>query len=151
MSRPFKVWEPFLFALQLWLVVLALASLFLYGGLFLDFRVGTAPIFTTLGLAMAFLSSVAAGLYLVGKANEQPLLSPGTSHTLRRASGYALRLGAIIVGVGAAGVYGGWFLDDVLQTRPLLTVVGILTGYLGGVLLALRYTRTVIRGMGSPQ
>src|SRR5437879_5397262 len=69
-GRPFKVWEPFLFALELWLVVLGLASLFLYGGLFLDFHLHTAPVFATLGLGAAFFSSLVGGLLLVRRATE---------------------------------------------------------------------------------
>ena len=147
-GRPFRVWEPFLFALELWLVVLGLSSLFLYGGLFLDSRLETAPVFATLGLGAAFLSSLSGGLLLVRRATGRPLLGARQSRALRRAAGYALRLAGIVVGCGAVGVYGGWFLDGALHTRPLLTVIGIVLGYAASVSLGLRFTRAVLRRVG---
>lgn len=145
MRRPFKVWEPFLFALQLWLLVLGLASLFLYGGLFLDFHLHTAPVFATLGLGAAFSSSLVGGLLLVRRAAAQPLLDAYGSRMLRQAGWYALRLAAVIVGCGAAGVYGGRLLDELLATGPLLTVFGTVLGYAASVALGLRFTRAVLR------
>jgi F0F1-type ATP synthase assembly protein I len=143
-SRPFRVWEPFVFALELWLVVIAAASLSLYGGLLIDSLLRTSPLFATLGLGLAFAASVAAGLFVVRRATRQPLLGSPAADRLRQASGYALRLGLIIVGAGALGVYGGWFLDRWLGTAPALSIVGVVVGYASSTLLAVRYTISVL-------
>ncbi len=145
MSRTFRVWEPFVFALELWLVVLAAASLSLYGGLYLDARLKTSPLLATLGLGLAFGSSVAGGLLVVRRATGRPLLEPRSAHRLRQASTYALRLGVIIVGAGSIGVYGGWYLDQWLGTEPVLSVIGVLAGYATSMVLAVRYTLGVVQ------
>jgi F0F1-type ATP synthase assembly protein I len=143
-SRSFRVWEPFVFALELWLVVIAAASLSLYGGLLVDSLFSTSPLFATLGLGLAFAGSVCAGLYVVRRATRRPLLESSAADRLRQASSYALRLGGIIVGAGAVGVYGGWFLDRWLGTSPALSIVGIVAGYAASTLLAVRYTVSVL-------
>jgi F0F1-type ATP synthase assembly protein I len=144
-NRPFKPWQPFLFALQLWLVVLLAASVSLYGGLLLDARLKTTPVLATLGLGVAFVASLVAGLAVVQRATGRPLLQGRAADTLRQAGGYALRLVGIILGIGAAGVYGGWFLDARLSTTPLLSIVGVVLGFTFGTWLALRYTVFVLQ------
>jgi len=143
-GRPFRFWEPLLLAAELWLVILLSAGASLFGGLFLDARLHTRPVFATLGLALAFTSSVALGLLLVSRASGQPLLEPRTAQRLKQASAYALRLAGILIGIGALGVYGGWLLDAWLHTRPLLTAIGSVLGFAVSVLLGLRFTQATL-------
>jgi F0F1-type ATP synthase assembly protein I len=141
-----RPWDPFIFALQLWALVLTTSAASLTGGWVLDARLGTQPVFSLFGGLLALGASTVIGLWLVRRALGLGPPPPRSSAELLGALGYALRLELIVFGLGGLSVLAGAYLDQ--QTAlafPIGTVAGTVLGLGAATIVGLRYTAALLR------
>lgn len=141
-----RIWDPFLFALSLWLIVLGTAALSLFSGLWLDVRLGTSPLFEVLGALLALGSSIVAGIWLLRGTLD--LWGPAQRGRvdLLGAFGFALRIELIVFGLGALAVIPGAYVDLRLQSGTAIgTIAGVVLGLIAATVVAVRYTAGVVQ------
>ncbi|NLG50120.1 MAG: AtpZ/AtpI family protein, partial [Chloroflexi bacterium] len=122
--------------LTMGLIAAALVLMGLWFGRWLDSRLGISPVATILFLLAGAIAGQLA-IYRLAKRSAQ-LLSADAEHalTVRQAAGtlgLAIRTLALIALPVLVGLLFGVWLDRVLQTRVLLTLVLALGGFVAGL------------------
>lgn len=110
-------------------------------GRWLDARLGTAPLATLLCIVVSAVAGQIAIYRLALSSAER--LSASTRSALRlgdalAGAGFALRVLAVMILPGLAGLGLGLWLDRLLSTRAIATLVLALGGVVLGLVLALR-------------
>ncbi len=123
------------------LIAAALVLLGLWVGRWLDSRLGISPVATILFLLAGAVAGQLA-IYRLAKRSAK-LLSADTEHALtaRQAAGalgMALRMLALIALPVLFGLLLGVWLDQLLQTRVLLTLLLALGGFVAGLVGTVR-------------
>ena len=126
--------------LRLGLTAAGLVVLGLIVGRWLDARLGTAPWATLVGILLGAVSGQVALYRLVTNAIERFVASPrevSAEESAPLGKGFALQVLVALFLLGPAGFGLGLWLDQLLGTKPVLTLLLALGGIGIGLILAL--------------
>lgn len=94
------------------------------------------------------LADIGRRLKDLGHGAEEPASGPDRAGGQGSGLGLGMRISVELVVTTAVGTGLGWLLDDVLGTRPLMLVIGLLLGGAAGVMNVYRVAQGLDDGVG---